>query len=163
MAVVQGSWRPPAVLRNNLNTVSDRIFETIIFFNFSAQDSSILKISVPISKRRSWGFQNTPNMWRLDDFGPSYCNLKKIKISKNNFDWRLEKESQNIAFLKCHNLAQNNLDFARWECFGILRTSSCWWALRFLKLMHPGLRNWRKREGLKDSVANCTRTFFLGF
>ena len=23
--------------------------------------------------------------------------------------------------------------------------------------MHPGLRNWRKREGLKDSVANCKK------
>ena len=33
--------------------------------------------------------------------------------------------------------------------------SDVWWALRFLKLMHPGLRNWRKREGLKDYCANC--------
>ena len=64
-----------------------------------------------------------------------------------------------MLFRKGHNLAQNNLNFASWGCFGILRTSSCWWALRFLKLMHPGLRNWWKREGLKDSVANCISLF----
>ena len=29
-----------------------------------------IKISVPIIKRRTWGFQNTPNLWSLDDFGP---------------------------------------------------------------------------------------------
>ena len=40
-------------------------------------------------------------------------------------------------------------------CFGNLRTSSWWWAQRFSKLMHPGLRNLRKREGLKDYGANC--------
>ena len=34
-------------------TVGDRIFETLVFFNFSAQDASILKISAPINKRRS--------------------------------------------------------------------------------------------------------------
>ena len=62
-----------------------------------------------------------------------------------------------MLFWKCHNLAQNHPNFASWGCFGILRTSSCWWALRFLKLMHPGLRIWRKREDLKDSVANCGR------
>ena len=72
---------------------------TLVFVNFLAQDASIFKISVPIIKRRSWGFQNTPNLWSLDDFGPSYANLKKIKMSQNNFDWRLEKGSQNIAFL----------------------------------------------------------------
>ena len=36
--------------------------ETLVFVNSSAQDASILKISVPIIKRRSWGFQNTPNL-----------------------------------------------------------------------------------------------------
>ena len=30
--------------------------ETLVFVNFWAQNASILKISVPISKRRSWGF-----------------------------------------------------------------------------------------------------------
>ena len=68
--------------------------------NYSAEDASILKISVPIIQRRSWGFQNTPNLWSLDDFGPSDGNLKNIKVSQNNFDWRLEKGSQNIAFLE---------------------------------------------------------------
>ena len=38
-----------------------------------------------------------PNMWNLR---PSYGTLKKIKVSQNNFDWRLEKGSQNIAFLE---------------------------------------------------------------
>ena len=51
-----------------------------------------------------------------------------------------------MLFWKSHNLAQNNLNFASWGCFGILRTPSCWWAQKFLKLMHPGLRNWQKRE-----------------
>ena len=36
--------------------------ETLVFVNFSARDASILKICVPIIKRRSWGFQNTPNL-----------------------------------------------------------------------------------------------------
>ena len=113
-----------------------------------------------ISKRRSWGFQNTPNMWSLDDFGPSYCNLKKIKVSQNNFDWRL-------LFWNCYNPAQNNPHFASWGCFGILRTSSCWWALRFLELMHPGMRNWRKREcssywRLGVRVANWVRELIIG-
>ena len=67
-------------------TVGDRIFETLVFVNFSAQDASILKISVPIIKRRSWGFQNTPNLQSLDDFEPSYCNWKKIKVFQNWFD-----------------------------------------------------------------------------
>ena len=51
-----------------------------------------------------------------------------------------------MLFWKCHNLAQNHPNFASWGCFGILRTSSCWWPQRFLKLMHPWLRNWWKRE-----------------
>ena len=110
-----------------LYTVGDRIFETLVFVNFSAQDASILKISVPISKRRSWGFQNTLNMWSLNDLGPSYCNLKKIKVSQNNFDWRL-------LFWNCYNPAQNNPHFASWGCFGILRTSSCWWQWLIFKI-----------------------------
>ena len=48
--------------------------------------------------------------------------------------------------LKCHNLAKNHPNFASWRCFGILRRYSWRWSQRFLKLMHPGLRNWRKRE-----------------
>ena len=50
---------------------------TLVFVNFSAQDASILKISVPIIKRRSWGFQNTPNFQSLHDFKPSYGTSKK--------------------------------------------------------------------------------------
>ena len=106
-----------------------------------------------IIKRRSWGFQNAPNLQSLDYFEPSYGNLKKIKVSKNNFDWQFfSKYKQILIYLKtslfsnCHNLAQNNPNFASWGCFGILRTSCTWWPQRLLKLMHPGLRNWRKRE-----------------
>ena len=36
---------------------------TLVFVNFSAQDASILKISVPIIKRRSLRFQYTPNLF----------------------------------------------------------------------------------------------------
>ena len=46
----------------NLITVGAVKNETLFFINFSAQDASILKISVAIIKRRSWGFQNTPNL-----------------------------------------------------------------------------------------------------
>ena len=44
---------------------------TLVFVNYSAQDASILKISVPIIKRRSWGFQNTPNLQNSDYFESS--------------------------------------------------------------------------------------------
>ena len=41
---------------------------------------------MPIIKRSSWGFQNNPNLPSLDDFEPSYCNWKKIKVFQNWFD-----------------------------------------------------------------------------
>ena len=47
--------------------------------NYSAWDASILKISVPIIKRRSWGFQNTPNLQNSDYFELSYGTLKKME------------------------------------------------------------------------------------
>ena len=109
---------------------------------FSAISASILKISVPINKRRSWRFRNTPKHQLSDEYWPR----KQQKTKK------LSKLIKTPVFgdlpfsLNCHNLAQNNPIFASWGCFGILRTSSWWWAQRFLKLMHPGLRNWRKRE-----------------
>ena len=56
--------------------------------------------------------------------------------------------------LKSHNLAQNHPNFASWGCFGILRASSWRWSQRFLKLMHPGLRNWRKQESSSYWDAN---------
>ena len=56
---------------------------TLVFVNFSVQDASILKISVAIIKRRSWGFQNTPNLQSLDDFEPSYGTSKKALIWDN--------------------------------------------------------------------------------
>ena len=125
---------------------------SLVFVNSSAQDASIFQISVAIFKRRSWGFQNTPNLWDLEHFKPSYGNLKKIKVSKNNFDWQFcSKYKQILNYLKtsllsnCHNLAQNHPNFTSWGCFGILRTSSWRWPQRFGRLMHPGLRNSRKQ------------------
>ena len=111
------------------------LWDPLVFVNFSSQDASILKISVPISKRRSWGFQNTPNLQSSDYFEPGYSNSKKAIFNQNYF-------GKLLFSLNCNNLAQNNPNFT---CFGILRTSSCWWALRFLKLMHPGQRNCWKR------------------
>ena len=109
---------------------------------FSAISASIFKISVPIIKRRSSGFRNTPRSHLSDE----YWQRKQQKTKK------LSKLIKTPIFgdlpfsLNCHYSAQNNPNFASWGCFGILRTSSWWWAQRFLKLMHPGLRNWRKRE-----------------
>ena len=51
----------------------------LLFVNFSAEDESILKISLSIIKRRSWGFQNTPNLQNSDYFELSYGNLKKME------------------------------------------------------------------------------------
>ena len=39
--------------------------ETLVFVNFSAQDASILKISVAIIKRRSWGTPPTCKVWMI--------------------------------------------------------------------------------------------------
>ena len=127
------------------------IFETLVV-NFSAYGASIFKISVPIIRRRSRGFQNTPNLQSLYDFDPSYGNSKKILFWEK---WRFtcilnQIQDQNcfgnIFFFKLQKLGSRLSNFASWGCFGILRTSSWWWAQRFLKLMHPWLRNWQKRE-----------------
>ena len=56
-------WRSPTTY-----TVGVIKNETLVLVNFSAQDAPILKISVPIIKRRSWGFQNTPYLQSLVDF-----------------------------------------------------------------------------------------------
>ena len=52
---------------------------------FSGISASIFKISVPIMKRRSWGFRNTPNLQSLDNFEPSYGTSKKAMFWDN---WR---------------------------------------------------------------------------
>ena len=66
-----------------------------------------------------------------------------------NYFWKL------LFSLNCHNLAQNHANFARWGCFGNLRTSSWWWAQRFSKLMHLKLSNSRKTESLILNRAKC--------
>ena len=126
----------PVVLLNH--TVGVIRICSLVFVNSSAQDASIFKISVAIFKRRSWGFQNTPNLWDLEHFKPSYGHLKKIEVSKNNFDWQFcSKYKQILNYLKtslfsnCHNLAQNHPNFTSWGCFGILRNSSWRWPQRF--------------------------------
>ena len=122
----------------NVSTVGVIRICSLVFVNSSAQDASIFKISVAIFKRRSWGFQNTPNLWDLEHFKPSYGHLKKIEVSKNNFDWQFcSKYKQILNYLKtslfsnCHNLAQNHPNFTSWGCFGILRNSSWRWPQRF--------------------------------
>ena len=116
---------------------------TFVFVNFTSQVAPILKISVPIIKRRSWGFQNTPNLQSLDYFEPSYGNLKKIKDNKNpddiqfcsKYKW-IFKCLKTLLFWKCHNLAQSNPNFANWRCVLPFLSAP---TVRFLslKLIHP--------------------------
>ena len=47
-----------------------------VLANYLAKDASIFKISVPIIKWRSWGFQSTPNLLNLMDLRPSYGHSK---------------------------------------------------------------------------------------
>ena len=50
---------------------------------FSAISASIFKISVPIIKRRSWGFRNTPKYQLSDEYWP--WKWQKTKWQKNCF------------------------------------------------------------------------------
>ena len=83
---------------SSYSTVGAIIFETLVFVNFSACGASIFKISVPIMKRRSWGFQNTPNLRSLDNLEPSYCNLKKKNISKTILIFNLIQNTSESSF-----------------------------------------------------------------
>ena len=87
-------WFTVGVIRN----------ETLVFVNFSAQDASILKISVPIIKRRSWGFQNTPNLQNSDYFELSYGNLKKME-DLQKLVWLIDLEGHTVF---CCFLSQNS-------------------------------------------------------
>ena len=104
------------------------------------------KSAIAISKRRSWGFQNTPNLQNSDYFEPSYCNWKKIEVFQNWFDWLICKSSFCATSFFAVFLVNTHQKDDLWRCFGIVRTSSWWWALRFSKSIHPGLRNWQKRK-----------------
>ena len=64
----------------------------------------------------------------------------------------------NLFSLDCHKLFQNHPNLTSWGCFGTLRTSSWRWAQRFFKLMHPGLRDWKKRSAISIYV-NCIYLF----
>ena len=136
--------------------------ETLVFVDFSAKDASKLKISVPIIKRRSWGFQNTPNLQILHDFKLSYGNLKEIKMSKNNFDWRFREGKSKHCFFGCSITWLKIIQTLKvGGCFEILGTSSWWWAQRFLKLMHLRLSNSRKTESAVLIGANCNAVVAL--
>ena len=87
--------------------------ETLVFVNFSAQDASISKISVPIIKRRSWGFQNTPNLQNLDYFEPSYGNLKKKKNCQK-LVWLIDLEGHTVF---CCFLSQNSFKLCKLGVF----------------------------------------------
>merc|ERR1712067_165172 len=80
--------------------------ETLVFVNFSAQDASILKISVPIIKRRSGGFQNTPNLQNSDYFEPSYRNLKKMEFLQKLGSYSILDKQFLCHFVFCCFLGQ---------------------------------------------------------
>ena len=79
---------------------------------FSAISASIFKISVPIIKRRSWGFRNTPRSQVSDQYWPrkqqkqSGTKTACLKLNKTPIFEDLPLS------LNCCNLAQNNPNFA---------------------------------------------------
>ena len=107
------------------------LWDPLVFVNFSAQDASILKITVPISKRRSWGFQNTPNLQSSDYFEPSYSNLKKMEDLQKLGSYSILDKQFLCHFVFAVFLANTHQKLDFWGCFGILRISSWWWAQRF--------------------------------
>ena len=116
---------------------------TLVFVNFSAQDASILKISVPIIKRRSWGFQNTPNLQNSDYFELSYGNWKKMEDLQKLGSYSILEAS--LFFAVFLATSHQKVDF--WGCFGVFRISSWWWAQRFLKSMQKWLRKFKLKLG----------------
>ena len=103
---------------------------------------------MPIIKRRSWGFQNTPNLQNSDYFEPSYCNWKKIEVFQNWFDWLICKSSFCATSFFAVFLANTHQKDDFWGCFGIVRISSCWWAQRFSKSMQKWLRKLKLKLAL---------------
>ena len=88
------SLSPFYALLGGLHSVGVNKNWTLVIVNFSAQDASILKISVTIFKRRSWGFQNTPSLQSLDDFEPSYGTLKKNKSFSKSWSYSINFKIQ---------------------------------------------------------------------
>ena len=68
---------------------------------------------MPISKRSSWGFQNTPNLPSLDDFEPSYGNLKKSKNCQK-LVWLIDLEGHTVF---CCFLSQNSFKLSKLGVF----------------------------------------------
>ena len=112
MLQMWGSWQ---------NTVGVIKNGTLIFVNFWAQGASILKISVPIIKRRSWCFQNTPNSLNLIDFKPSYSILKKMEDLQKLGSYSIFGATSFFVVILANNTHQK-VDF--WGCLRILRNSS---------------------------------------
>ena len=68
---------------------------------------------MPIIKRRSWGFQNTPNLQSLDDFEPSYGNLKKRKDCQKLVWYSILR----VAQFFCCFLSQNSFKLSKLGVF----------------------------------------------
>ena len=84
---------------------------TLVFVNFSAQDAWILKISVPIIKRRFWGFQKHHTFYFSMILSQVMAILKTTKLFKIQNILSYEIFSINTKyciFSKCHNLTQNH-------------------------------------------------------
>ena len=146
--------------------------ETLVFVIFSAQGASILKISVPIIKRRSWGFQNTPNLQNSDYFEPSYSNLKKMEDLQKLRSYSILDKQFLCHFVLAVFLANTHQKVDFWGCFGIFRISSCWWAQRFSKSMQKWLRKlklklatliWKVTDSQKIDFCVKSANFNLNF
>ena len=68
----------------------------------------ILDISVAIFKRRSWGFQNTPNLQSLHDFESSYSTSKNNVLTSLLYIFNKNNFGKLLFSLNCHNLAQKH-------------------------------------------------------
>ena len=96
-------------------------------------------------------FQNTPKNQLYDEYWPRKHQKTKWHPKSN----KTPNFGKLLFSLDCHNLASNQSNSTSWGCFGILKISCWWWAQRFLKLMHPRLRNWWKFLSLISNYPNC--------
>ena len=132
--------------------------------------TSISKISVPIFKRSSWQFQNTPDLLNLMGLEPCYGHVKKIKVFQNWFDIQFREAvfmhfcfwlfSQPIIIRKMTSggvlessgppLDDRHKDFENWCRIGWENWSWSW---------QPQFENWQKimidYVILKKDCANC--------
>ena len=147
---------------------------------------------MPIFKRRSWQFQNTPDLLNLMDLEPCYGHVKKIKVFQNWFDIQFRKAVfmqlrfwlfsgpkltqklivggvlESSEFFSDNNHQKD--DF--WGWFGIVRISSWSWAQRFWKLMKKWPRKlklklatpiWKLTEKQKNDFCGKSANFNINF